>query len=89
MVDKCSTTGLHPRQSKDFLFFPNIYIPRVLVPSKLVHKELGLVTQILNDSQETKHDGLCIKKAGTQLCGSVCLIFAKSQIESPVLVGRF
>lgn len=62
MVDKCSTTGLHPRQSKDFLFFPNIYIPRVLVPSKLVHKELGLVTQILKDSQETKHDGLCIKK---------------------------
>lgn len=56
-------------------------MPRVLVPSKLIHEELGLVTQTLKGSQETKYDGLCqnIKKDwGAGLWQSVCLAFAKS-----------
>lgn len=61
-----------PAKAKIF-FFPNIYMPRVLVPSKLIHEELGLVTQTLKGSQETKYDGLCqnIKKTGVQVCGRV------------------
>lgn len=72
MLDRCSTTGPHP-QPKQRFFFSNIYMLRALVPSKLVHEELGLVTQTLKDSQETKYDGLCqnIKKTGVQVCGRV------------------
>lgn len=72
MLDRYSTTGLHPRPKQRF-FFPNIYMPRVLVPSKLIDEELGFVTQTLKDSQETKYDGLCqnIKKTGVQVCGRV------------------